>query len=1386
MNAETLKGIRRASVTFAAIGLILLLANTGFAQSASKGGGGSSIQISAVSPSTSTVGASIKISGSGFSSTASLNSVQFSAAKAATVTGVITAASSTSLTVTVPVGATTGKVYVQNGSARSNGIQFKVVSNLPPAVDAGVGQTIVLPNVANLSGNVTDDGLPTSTLSVSWSKANGPGNVTFGNSNSQNSTAAFSLPGTYTLRLTASDSTLTASADVTVVANTTSTNRAPVVNAGPDQTMTLPAVANLAGTVVDDGLPTGSTLITTWSKMSGPGVVTFGSSSAQSTTAIFSTAGTYVLRLTANDGSLSGQDDMTIVAASAVTNQAPIGNAGVDQTITLPAVANLTGTAVDDGLPIGSNVVTSWSKVSGPSAVTFGSPTNLSTTATFSAAGTYVLRLTVSDSALSTSDEITVNVNPASAVNPTTTDSIAVMAGALGLQGQPNWFFYNAADAPEGAFMGWMYQAQTLNAVVRLPRQLDPGRYYVFFYGIAYDSKETLYGSIGGGTSTSVVLDDRDDNRYWTNRAVVDVSSASDALQVTITRNPSVTWDQRYLFRGLYITSDSQETVTWDSIAVKIALPTVMDDSAPIKGNLVPNGGFETGVDAAWGFVGEGGGRTVPVNTMADSTLSYEGQASLKLTFDAATRTSPTNSAEEIYSRVYHLKANKKYTLSMWMRTSPSLTTTAKVSLINSYAPPPGYPAQYSISSGMVTITDTWKRVSVTGYLLDYPSSDYQIYIGTGGPSGGYLLIDAVQLEEGDLTAYAPAAEVEAAPIISMTAHPGNIYYIDETLSTDLTVRNNMSSAKTKTLSYNIYDHTNKIVRQGSLNLSIAANSTQHFSFDLSTGGKQGIFRVVTWIENDDRTEREITYSVIPRPTTMGLDSTSLLGIHANHTDFQLKLLQRLGMKWTRALSPSTFCRWNVVEPADNQFVWYDSEVQLASSYGLTTMCTIGTNDYWPAWAGQGGLPDLNKWQEFVGQLVAHYKPWIKHWEIWNESYQVFTPDFYAQMLKRAADAIEANDATAKIIGMGGDPPAYIQAVINSLQAQYPSWDWKQHIDVLSTHDYPGGTAPESLKPIITTYGVPVWNTETGAWDQGFYQGVNSNFVTWGKNLWPHIDASRYYEGMIGAADELVANFMRTIASGQTNYFYYDSRYYVAPNYFKHHPTILEYDGTVRAKGIAYAIAGSLIDHSVGMGNASSDPNSYVLVFDKPSGPIASLFSADRKPRQITLSLAFSQFQVLDMMGNPINAGTTIAFGRIPIYIKGIGISAATLKSALQTATIAMRADTTAPAVSISDAPRGPIPSGTFRVRWIGLDDTSYPNLGEINPESNAPSETPNPNAIVYSYYLNGYSASWSSWTAATFADFSNVPSGSYTFSVMATDAAGNQSAAVTRSIVIQ
>ena len=114
-----------------------------------------------------------------------------------------------------------------------------------------------------------------------------------------------------------------------------------------------------------------------------------------------------MLRLTASDSALSRSDDVGVVV-----NQPPAVEAGADQTIHMPGPASLRGTVADDALPPGKVIVVAWSKVSGPGAVTFAKPNVAATSADFSEVGTYVLRLSASDSLLEDSDEVTVTVGP--------------------------------------------------------------------------------------------------------------------------------------------------------------------------------------------------------------------------------------------------------------------------------------------------------------------------------------------------------------------------------------------------------------------------------------------------------------------------------------------------------------------------------------------------------------------------------------------------------------------------------------------------------------------------------------------------------------------------------------------------------------------------------------------------------------------------------------------------------------------------------------------------------------------------------------------------------------------------------------------------------------
>ncbi len=431
--------------------------------------------------------------------------------------------------------------------------------NQAPQVNAGNDQAITLPANATLNGTASDDGLPNppAALSTTWSKVSGPGTVNFGNANALNTTASFSTAGTYVLRLTASDSVLATTDDVTVTVNAAGQGVLSVTGAAPPAgvNLTTEGTADWAhwgqpsatsfnhksgvtqqignytrigsvgvqqyggnttlfnwtggtptatGTNVDAGLwvtgvgngyqvtvPADTTARTLkmyvglWaaggrfeaslSDGSAPVYVDTSLVNASDTSnrvytlsyQAASAGQTLTVRWTLNQalGAFSQYSNVTLQAASLVAgppptptptpsptpippNQSPFVAAGGDLTITLPASATLNGTASDDGLPNPpATLPTTWSKVSGSGTVNFGNANALNTTASFSTAGTYVLRLTASDSVLATTDDVTVTVNAAGQGVLSVTGAAPPAGVNLTTEGTADWAHWGQPSA---------------------------------------------------------------------------------------------------------------------------------------------------------------------------------------------------------------------------------------------------------------------------------------------------------------------------------------------------------------------------------------------------------------------------------------------------------------------------------------------------------------------------------------------------------------------------------------------------------------------------------------------------------------------------------------------------------------------------------------------------------------------------------------------------------------------------------------------------------------------------------------------------------------------------------------------------------------------------
>ncbi|HLY82381.1 MAG TPA: hypothetical protein VKQ71_05315, partial [Acidimicrobiales bacterium] len=279
---------------------------------------------------------------------------------------------------------------------------------VPPQVNPGVPAPFV--------GAVSEPGLPAgSTLSYRWSAASGPGSVTFASPTALTSTATFSAPGVYLVQLGATDGENTGLAQAEVAVGP---NQAPTVNAGADITVTMPANGiALHGTVHDDGLPLGAILTTTWSTQSGPAQASFTDAGSLTTTVSFPAPGTYVLQLAASDTQYTTTSTLTATVVPA--NQPPvIANLQAPATVPFAGSAHLSAIVTDDGLPVGSSVSVEWSQVTGPGSITFTSPNQTSTDASFgNAVGTFVLQLSATDGQLTTVQQFSINVLPRGAID---------------------------------------------------------------------------------------------------------------------------------------------------------------------------------------------------------------------------------------------------------------------------------------------------------------------------------------------------------------------------------------------------------------------------------------------------------------------------------------------------------------------------------------------------------------------------------------------------------------------------------------------------------------------------------------------------------------------------------------------------------------------------------------------------------------------------------------------------------------------------------------------------------------------------------------------------------------------------------------------------------
>ncbi len=279
------------------------------------------------------------------------------------------------------------------GATDYNDVLVRVVSatnNLPPNVDAGPDVVIYSPQTTlTLNATASDDG---TIVAMQWTKLSGPA-ATLSNGTTLSLGLSNLVEGAYSFQLLVTDNNGASVFDIVNVSVLPAAFQPPVVDAGPDVTITLPSNSvTLNGSASS---PTGTISTTVWTQTLGP-AVTLTNANTLNLTVNSMPVGTYVFKLTATDNSGStASDNVQVIVNPVPLNQAPIVSAGTNTSIQLPTNSTpLTGTATDSDGTVAS---VAWTQVSGPNTATLQTPATLTAAASNLIAGTYTFKLSATD-----------------------------------------------------------------------------------------------------------------------------------------------------------------------------------------------------------------------------------------------------------------------------------------------------------------------------------------------------------------------------------------------------------------------------------------------------------------------------------------------------------------------------------------------------------------------------------------------------------------------------------------------------------------------------------------------------------------------------------------------------------------------------------------------------------------------------------------------------------------------------------------------------------------------------------------------------------------------------------------------------------------------------
>ncbi len=549
--------------------------------------------------------------------------------------------------------------------------------------------------------------------------------------------------------------------------------------------------------------------------------------------------------------------------------------------------------------------------------------------------------------------------------------------------------------------------------------------------------------------------------------------------------------------------------------------------------NLMYNSSFELGSKGYGCFHGvtvESGAIDFPDNGMAvDVGVHQFGGQSLRLTCTVPYTTTLAGSELK-------LVPEKKYTFSFWAKSD---VANRSVNLIFSSRTPEGKTVKTNRKETSFPLGKEWSRYS----FAVTPQAEYYLFNLTCSVPGSFWL-DGLQMEEGELTEYHPASEIETAVYL-----PKTVSGTDEIKGEVCAIAYGQTQARQR-VKLAVFD---SFLEQ--------QTAEQVLEFDLPAG---------------KMVKRDFTFTgtrfggltVLPTPG-VAASAAFLVHLHAlpdsRHGGFQLgcngnfigRGISLPGNRGARTLNtyggPDTLARdrvmigglfrvwgndltWRYLEPEQGKFVWNRSDrmVAEAGKQGLKLEFTLTGNfcnneypgqQYLPDWVIQRDrsgkpekslllknessrhmtyLPPLEDWRDYVRAVASRYKGKIAYYDPINESNVGFPPETYLEYLRVAYEEIKKADPAAQVVALsttediGGRAAKFMEDVLRLGGGNF--------LDAISFHPYgsrmddtKGVTAMQrirQLRQIMQAAGVdkPLWNDETlylNSTPQGHYELEN-------------------------------------------------------------------------------------------------------------------------------------------------------------------------------------------------------------------------------------------------------------------------------------------------------